>query len=288
MKKSKRNWDAEHANLKRGGVQEAPLVSRTTDKEDNLLLSAKGQHEMWQHIKDKIENISSSDDRDGMLCKDTLNQDELGQIIELFRKLREAIFATRWSNNDLNFSIQVFELSSTYCALASNMGELLKSLKGLTQELYPLAEPLNIQLPNRPHYTALYILYHVCYTHSLSKAVPYLQPMTSHPHLEYANAIMQSVLHTNYCRWFRLYKQSPSSTYTSLLDSCLPYMQERAVKIIASSYYNISLDWAKSTVCMTGDDQSVLENIRVWSGGRIDRIDENQTIWFKRGNKARV
>lgn len=65
-------------------------------------------------------------------------------------------------------------------------------------------------------------------------------------------------------------------------------MQERAVKIIASSYYNISLDWAKSTVCMTGDDQSVLENIRVWSGGRIDRIDENQTIWFKRGNKARV
>lgn len=54
MKKSKRNWDAEHANLKRGGVQEAPLVSRTTDKEDNLLLSAKGQHEMWQHIKDKV------------------------------------------------------------------------------------------------------------------------------------------------------------------------------------------------------------------------------------------
>lgn len=103
-----------------------------------------------------------------MLCKDTLNQDELGQIIELFRKLREAIFATRWSNNDLNFSIQgkeridclafirnttdsvvVFELSSTYCALASNMGELLKSLKGLTQELYPLAEPLNVSISHR-------------------------------------------------------------------------------------------------------------------------------------------
>ncbi|KAM3586792.1 hypothetical protein VKS41_001849 [Umbelopsis sp. WA50703] len=59
MKKSKRNWDAEHASLKHGGVQEAPLISRTTDKDDNLLLSPKGQHEMWQHINDKATIIWS-------------------------------------------------------------------------------------------------------------------------------------------------------------------------------------------------------------------------------------
>jgi hypothetical protein len=31
---------------------------------------------------------------------------ELEQVIDLFRKLREAVFATKWSNNDLEFSIQ--------------------------------------------------------------------------------------------------------------------------------------------------------------------------------------
>jgi hypothetical protein len=143
-------------------------------------------------------------------------------------------------------------------------------------------------MPNRPHYIALYTLYHVCYTHSLAKVITYLKPMDSHPHLQYANAILHSFVHTNYSRWFQLYKQSPSSTYTSLLDLCLPYMQERAVKVLSTSYYNISLHWAKAIACMTGDDQTVVEQIRVWSGGRIDRIDENQTIWFKRGNKARV
>lgn len=31
---------------------------------------------------------------------------ELEQVIDLFRKLREAVFATKWSNNDLDFSIE--------------------------------------------------------------------------------------------------------------------------------------------------------------------------------------
>jgi hypothetical protein len=31
---------------------------------------------------------------------------ELEQVIDLFRKIREAVFATKWSNNDLDFSIE--------------------------------------------------------------------------------------------------------------------------------------------------------------------------------------
>lgn len=50
--------------------------------------------------------MSTDDEREGINHKYVKDQEELGQIIELFRKLREAIFATRWSNHDLNFSIQ--------------------------------------------------------------------------------------------------------------------------------------------------------------------------------------
>jgi hypothetical protein len=31
---------------------------------------------------------------------------ELEQVIDLFRKLREAVFATKWADNDITFSIQ--------------------------------------------------------------------------------------------------------------------------------------------------------------------------------------
>lgn len=54
MRRSTRNWDAEHQELKLGGVQDAPLISRTTDREDNVLLTSQGQHDMWQTINDMV------------------------------------------------------------------------------------------------------------------------------------------------------------------------------------------------------------------------------------------
>jgi hypothetical protein len=54
MRKSQRNWSAEHDNLKRGSVHEAPLISRTTDRGANVLLTAAGQHAMWQNITRRV------------------------------------------------------------------------------------------------------------------------------------------------------------------------------------------------------------------------------------------
>lgn len=54
MRKSQRNWSAEHHGLKRSNANDAPLISRTTDKDDNVLLTLKGQRAMWQTINDRV------------------------------------------------------------------------------------------------------------------------------------------------------------------------------------------------------------------------------------------
>ena len=38
--------------------------------------------------------------------KGSNHQQDLEKVTDLFRKLREAIFATKWANGDLEFSVQ--------------------------------------------------------------------------------------------------------------------------------------------------------------------------------------
>jgi hypothetical protein len=54
LQKSQRNWRAEFEALKRGTVQDAPLISRTTEKDDNLLLDPRHQYDLFQQIKAKV------------------------------------------------------------------------------------------------------------------------------------------------------------------------------------------------------------------------------------------
>ncbi|KAI9280894.1 hypothetical protein BC943DRAFT_340036 [Umbelopsis sp. AD052] len=228
MRKSTRNWDAEHRELKVGGVQDAPLISRTTDREDNVLLTSQGQHSMWHTIHDRIEKLTATYGSITLAESGSTYQQELEQVIDLFRKLREAVFATKWANNDLAFSIQVFELSSTYCALAGNMGELLKSLKSLIVTLYP---------------TAL-------------KA--------------------------------KLHQQSPWPAFTSMLNMHVPSMQELACKVMSASYYTTSIDWVKKSSSLSDvNDDTAMQLIQRWSGGRVDRVDDHRLLWFKRGKIVR-
>ncbi|KAH8554517.1 hypothetical protein BGW37DRAFT_201309 [Umbelopsis sp. PMI_123] len=287
MRKSKRNWDAEHQGLKLASVQDAPLISRTTDREDNMLRTEDGQRAMWQTINDKIESLTANYGSMALPDGGSIYKKELEQVIDLFRKLREAVFATKWADNDITFSIQVFELSSTYCAIAGNMGELLKSLKGLVEELYPTALTAKLTLKNQAHYTALYILYHVCYTNSPAAVIRFIQPGGSHPDLKYAVSIMNSILHYNYYRFFQLCKQSSSPAFTSILNMHVPSNQELACKVLSVAYYNTSVDWAKETSNLADQtDGTAINLIQRWSGGRVERVDEHRLMWFKRGKKV--
>lgn len=138
------------------------------------------------------------------------------------------------------------------------------------------------------HYTALYILYHVCYTQSPAVVTRLIEPANSHPDLKYAKEVMHSLLHLNYRQFFRLYKDSPWPAFTSMLDTCQLSIQERAAKILSASYYNTSIDWAKEAIGISAkDDQSAIELIQQWSGGRVDRVDENRLVWFRRGKALR-
>ncbi|KAG2188659.1 hypothetical protein INT44_001414 [Umbelopsis vinacea] len=297
MRKSTRNWDAEHRELKVGGVQDAPLISRTTDREDNVLLTSQGQHSMWHTIHDRIEKLTATYGSMTLAESGSTYQQELEQVIDLFRKLREAVFATKWANNDLAFSIQVFELSSTYCALAGNMGELLKSLKSLIVTLYPTALKakeltgtfhLKMDPKNHSHYTALYILYHVCYTKSTAAILQLIQPGHSHPDIKFAVSIMNSILHSSYHQFFQLHQQSPWPAFTSMLNMHVPSMQELACKVMSASYYTTSIDWVKKSSSLSDvNDDTAMQLIQRWSGGRVDRVDDHRLLWFKRGKIVR-
>jgi hypothetical protein len=188
------------------------------------------------------------------------------------------------------------------------MGELLKSLKGLVEELYPTALTakvrhliqidmnfcygllifhLKLTLKNQAHYTALYILYHVCYTNSPAAVIRFIQPGDSHPDLKYAVSIMNSILHYNYYRFFQLCKQSSSPAFTSILNMHVPSNQELACKVLSVAYYNTSVDWAKETSGLADQtDGTAINLIQRWSGGRVERVDEHRLMWFKRGKKV--
>jgi hypothetical protein len=73
-----------------------------------------------------------------------------------------------------------------------------------------------------------------------------------------------------------------------MLDTCQLSIQERAAKILSASYYNTSIDWAKEAIGISAkNDQSAIELIQQWSGGRVDRVDENRLVWFRRGKALR-
>lgn len=194
------------------------------------------------------------------------------------------------------------------------MGELLKSLKSLIDTLYPTAlkakvrkynvqwqdslQPgrirtvrslyLKITVKNHAHYSALYILYHVCYTKSPAAILQLIQPGNSHSDLKYAVSIMNSILHSNYHQFFQLYQQSPSPSFTAVLNLYVPSMQELACKVMSVSYYNTSIDWIKKSASLSDvNDDTAMQLIERWSGGRVDRVDDHRLIWFKRGKVVR-
>jgi SAC3/GANP family len=141
---------------------------------------------------------------------------------------------------------------------------------------------------NHAHYTALYILYHVCYTKSTAAIIQLIQPGNSHHDLKYAVSIMNSILHSNYHQFFQLYQQSPSPAFTSVLNMHVPSMQELACKVMSVSYYNTSIDWVKKSSSLSGvNDDTAMQLIQRWSGGRVDRVDDHRLMWFKRGKIVR-
>lgn len=141
---------------------------------------------------------------------------------------------------------------------------------------------------NHAHYSALYVLYHVCYTKSPAAILPLIQPGNSHSDLKYAVSIMNSIFHSNYRQFFQLYQQSPSPSFTSVLNLYVPSMQELACKVMSVSYYNTSLDWIKKSASLSDvNDDTAMQLIDRWSGGRVDRVDDHRLMWFKRGKVVR-
>ncbi|KAI8904585.1 hypothetical protein DFJ77DRAFT_480097 [Powellomyces hirtus] len=134
------------------------LVSRDTSTADEKT-SVKNRHvqqRFYSHIVaqfDELHRVPTSAQKAG----------HYDPVLAKLRKLREGITAS--SNYDA-FAVQVYEYSADICLIARNFAELLKSLVGLTNTIYPAAG--STPLHRGAEFAAYMLLYLICYARGSS------------------------------------------------------------------------------------------------------------------------
>ncbi|RUS13183.1 hypothetical protein BC937DRAFT_86197, partial [Endogone sp. FLAS-F59071] len=163
--------------------------------------------------------------------------------------------------NDLEnvVGLYPFEDSVDACLIARTFGELLKSLVGLAETVYPaLKEPS----PTTSLYTSYYILYESCYASSHRVALTLLPlSLGSSPHLVFARHVLHSLLRADYVAFFVLYRTAPTQGHRVLMDACIARVREQAIRTLARAYLRVEIGWVRETLGFVEGEEVVVERL---------------------------
>lgn len=202
-------------------------------------------------------------------------------LVSHFRKLREGVYASNWSNGNHEFTIQVYEWSINASLKAQDFDELFKSLKGLVDELYVLKRDLE-----KPFFTVLYILYFCCFIKNKDitmKQLERLDPSTKEA--QFAKQLIHCIFVTkNPIVYFKLYQQAPYMPYKWIMENYHETVRIIAIKMLQRAYLSVSLDWAKIWLGLENEAEVVpMMNALVPC---VDRFDaDTKTVHFIKSNK---
>ncbi|KAG0181008.1 hypothetical protein DFQ29_009616 [Apophysomyces sp. BC1021] len=267
--KSKRDWNNERFE-RQTRAEELPLVSRSNwgwEGERQSLKNIALQRTLWDHILQKVECLGLSDPKEAW-----------EPIVDLLRKLREGVYASRWSQGEWEFAVKVYELAVLCCLKAQNEDELSKSFRGLVEELYVLQPDLE-----NSYYAALYTIY-LSFRDTLATKDRMTRLKRDTDESQFAQHVVCSVLANNPIKFFTLYRHAPDSYFRLVMDKHSERMRRHAVQVMRVAYYSMSLDWAGRWMGLpTENIPAVMERLIQPGSIRID--PDQQMVHFPRTKK---
>ncbi|ORZ12270.1 hypothetical protein BCR42DRAFT_453622 [Absidia repens] len=204
LKKSTRDWSTPPST----NIQNLSLISRSSGSENiPSLKSVELQIELWNDICRKTSQVKNPSDTK-----------QWASLVALFRKLREGIWASHWSEGNIRFAVKVYEESVHTSLRGQEFAEFRKAIRGLVDDLYILHEDgIN------GHYLALDVIYRACHLQQPQEAmnIIYRTELSGSPYhhgneIKYAKQIVHALSTNNWVHFFRL--TSTSTADLVILD----------------------------------------------------------------------
>ncbi|OAD69816.1 hypothetical protein PHYBLDRAFT_159686 [Phycomyces blakesleeanus NRRL 1555(-)] len=222
---------------------------------------------MWVALIEKAAKIKNKDD-----------PTQWEPIVDLLRALREGIYASQWSEGDLEFSVKVFEQSTICCIQANNSDELLKSMRVLVDELY--------QIPNvvpKNYYRALYCLFLAF--HDRTSGLDRINEISAHlPESKFVKAVVYCVIVAeDPIQFFALYNDCPDRYFKLLMDTYMDKIRLLSINILSKAYMRVPISFAAHCLGLSDIKKTVPTIERLVKPTCIDRVDlDTSTIYFIR------
>ncbi|CAO3623703.1 unnamed protein product [Cunninghamella blakesleeana] len=214
-------------------------------------------------------------------------------LVISFRKLREGIRSSNWSEGNIKFAIKVYEESVHTSLRGRDFAEFRKGIRGLVDELYSMHKK-----GTNGHYLALDALYQACHLNQYQLAIHQLIENKHHHQkkiyneheINYTIQLLQALNQHDCIRFFKLYNQSPHPAYLILLEPSIIQLRKYVLKTMQKSYYMASLSWVATCLGASFSSSSDKENnknediiqiIEQLYKACIDKI-ENNIIYFKK------
>ncbi|KAF7720951.1 hypothetical protein EC973_005743 [Apophysomyces ossiformis] len=257
--------------LELGGGKTKHVEGGGYEEPDTELISLKNvalQRNFWDHIVEKIQSLNPSDPKEAWV-----------PIVNQFRKLREGVYASRWSQGEWIFALNVYEQSVLCCLKAGDEDELHKSIRGLVEELYTLQPSLEDS-----YYTALYAIYLSFRDSAAAKDRMTRLKKDTHEY-GFSRHVVYSVLSKNPIKFFSLYRHAPDPYFQLMMDNHVMTMRRHAIQVMRAAYYSMSLEWASKWLGLAVEDvPAMLEQltqpnyIRIDPEQQIDNVEDDSLL----------
>ncbi|KAI8337738.1 hypothetical protein BC941DRAFT_452556 [Chlamydoabsidia padenii] len=269
LPKSTRDWSKSISP----SILDLPLISRSSDKTDEpSLRRPELQIELWNEICQKTIKV-----------KDPSDIKQWGILVDLLRKLREGVWASRWSEGNIRFAVKVYEESVH--TRAREYPEFRKAIRGLVVDLYKLHEK-----GTNGHFLALDAIYQACHLQHHQEAMLSLITTSSRCYneieIDYAKQILEALSTHHWIRFFRLYYQAPHPAYHVILEPAITPLRRHALAVMQKAYYTAPLPWLASSLGFDPQHTGLVHSLHTLDtpNSIIDRI-ENDVLYFNKKRK---
>ncbi|SAM01489.1 hypothetical protein [Absidia glauca] len=274
LRKSIRDWNKAPST----NVLDLPLISRSSDNANQpSLKEVELQIELWNEICQKTMDIKNPADGKQWI-----------PLTQLLRKLREGIWASRWSGGNIRFAIKVYEESVHTGLRAQEFPEFRKAVRALVDDLYKLDDK-----GVNGHFLALDVIYEACHLQRYQEAIHSLLQHSNDSRcynrneINFAKQVVRALSAGNWIRFFRLCRQVPHPAYLVIMDLAVEPLRQHALTVMQKVYYTASLSWLASSLdysSLSHDSLAITLRKLDTPTALIDRI-ENDVVYFKKKRK---
>ncbi|KAI8064455.1 hypothetical protein BC940DRAFT_305758 [Gongronella butleri] len=219
-------------------LRDLPLVSRSGDSQGPSLRDLPLQQELWIDLRDELRTTQFIE-----------QPAPFQSLLDPFRKLREGVRATNWSNGDYMFAVQVYEAAAFVALRARDVDALWTCQRILVDELYKLAKVTNWK------YIALDAMMLALRLDNTGEALLRLKKAKNVHYTKYARAVVNAWRDTNSPAYNHLMKKPLHPDCRIMLELFHTNMQERALKVMTKAYMSAPGAWVEHCI---GDDLPAL------------------------------